>query len=224
MSIERPMRMSSSCAPELQSGRAQERDELSMPEPNATLQSEQAVPPPFQHLLGPVFETLPSAVRRVHGLAKPLTTRGFADVTTAPGFLAWTVCKLAGLPKPGRNVPVSVRFHPDGNGCELWEREFGARRYASQIYVCQLPERPVLVERLGLFELCHRLDPKPGGLGWVLVQWKFLRLALPAWTLPAIRCFESGDQDRFYFDIDVAFPIVGQVIHYRGWLEPVRDE
>lgn len=26
------------------------------------------------------------------------------------------------------------------------------------------------------------------------------------------------DGDRFTFDIDVAFPLIGHVIHYKGWL------
>jgi hypothetical protein len=38
----------------------------------------------------------------------------------------------------------------------------------------------------------------------------------------------SGDQmpgerrERFFFDIDIALPIVGPVIHYRGWLDLAR--
>jgi hypothetical protein len=45
---------------------------------------------------------------------------------------------------------------------------------------------------------------------------------LPAWTTPRIACLESVDGERFLFDIDVAFPLIGHVIHYRGWLEADR--
>ncbi|HLN23957.1 MAG TPA: DUF4166 domain-containing protein [Patescibacteria group bacterium] len=40
----------------------------------------------------------------------------------------------------------------------------------------------------------------------------------PADATPAIECTETGDGERFVFDIDVAFPLVGPVVHYRGWL------
>jgi len=41
---------------------------------------------------------------------------------------------------------------------------------------------------------------------------------LPRALMPPTICFESGDGDRFVFDIDVEFPLIGQLIHYRGWL------
>jgi hypothetical protein len=41
---------------------------------------------------------------------------------------------------------------------------------------------------------------------------------MPGWALPKVACNESGDGNRFVFDIDAAFPIAGHVIHYRGWL------
>ncbi|HEY1795844.1 MAG TPA: DUF4166 domain-containing protein [Stellaceae bacterium] len=56
----------------------------------------------------------------------------------------------------------------------------------------------------------------------VIVASRLLFLPLPRWTMPRAVCFESGDGDRFVFDIDVGFPLVGPVVHYRGWLLP-RD-
>ena len=88
---------------------------------------------------------------------------------------------------------------------------------------CENGAELLLAERLGLFELCHRLTPRTVGLRWSLVRWRLLKIPLPAWTLPTIECMESGEQQRFYFDIDVVFPIVGPVIHYRGFLDPAPD-
>ena len=31
-------------------------------------------------------------------------------------------------------------------------------------------------------------------------------------------CSESSVGGRFVFDIDVKLPLIGQLIHYRGWL------
>jgi hypothetical protein len=64
----------------------------------------------------------------------------------------------------------------------------------------------------------HKLAASPDGLRWDLVRWRLLFLPLPRWLMPPTVCFESGDGVRFVFDIDVRFPILGQLIHYRGWL------
>ena len=88
---------------------------------------------------------------------------------------------------------------------------------------CENGAEALLAERLGLLELHHRLTPTADGLGWLLLKWQLMKIPLPAWTLPTIKCMESGDHERFFFDIDVAFPIVGPVIHYRGWLDPAPE-
>ena len=55
-----------------------------------------------------------------------------------------------------------------------------------------------------------------------LVGWRLLSIPLPRRTLPRVNCLESAEGARFRFDIDVAFPLIGPVIHYRGWLVPVE--
>jgi len=177
-------------------------------------------PSPFQSLLGTAFEQLPAPVRHLHSLSHPVITSGLAEVRTSRGFGPWLICKLAGLPKPGRDVPVTVSFRPDGHGGERWQREFAARRYASTMRVGANTEERLLAEHFGIFDLHFRLTPSDRGLAWRLVGWRLWGLPLPAWSLPRVECFESSEGDRFVFDIDAAFPIVGHVIHYRGWLLP----
>ena len=77
------------------------------------------------------------------------------------------------------------------------------------------------------FERCprrlyFRLTPREDGLAWSLVRWRFLSVPLPGWSAPRIECLESGDGARFVFDIDVGFPVIGHVMHYRGWIERGR--
>src|SRR4051794_38762324 len=116
-------------------------------------------PSPFQRVLGDSFKQLPAAVRRFHGLAEGLSASGLADIATAPGLAAWLICRVAGLPQPGHDVPVTVSFRPDGRGGEHWKRRFGARRYSSTMRAGENGSELLLAERLGLFELCHRLTP-----------------------------------------------------------------
>jgi len=55
-------------------------------------------------------------------------------------------------------------------------------------------------------------------LGWSLVGCRLFGVRLPQRVCPRIECIESADGERFLFDIDVAFPLIGHVIHYSGWL------
>ena len=179
-------------------------------------------PSPFQVLLGGDFARLPAVVRRVHALSHSLKTTGRAKVSVAAGVLPRLVCRIAGLPSPGQDVSVEVEFHPDGPLREYWERRFRGRRYASTMQIGDQRAPGLLVEQFGPFALEFRLDPREEGsvvsLGWSLTGCRLLGVRLPQWVCPQIECIESASGERFLFDIDVAFPLIGRVIHYGGWL------
>ena len=178
---------------------------------------------PFERLLGADLERLPGPVRRVHSLRTPLATAGRAEIKAASGLLAWLTCWFAGLPRPGRNIGVSVIFAPKEDGGEHWDRKFDDRRYASTMELGSGRDQGFLIEHFGLFDLRFQLSPLPEGLAWSLVGWRCLRIPLPRWSVPHIKCVESADGDRYTFDIDVTFPLIGWLMHYRGWLLPQDD-
>ena len=175
---------------------------------------------PFERLLGADFERMPAPVWHLHSLRGALLTAGRADVTAATGILARLLCWNAGLPKPGRDMAVTVLFTPDGQGGEHWDRKFADRRYASSISLGEGRDQGFLIEHFSLFHLQFRLTAQPEGLTWILTGWRLLGIPLPRWSVPAIRCVEGADGERFTFDIDVTFPLIGWLIHYRGWLLP----
>jgi hypothetical protein len=175
-------------------------------------------PSPFEQLLGPDFALLPEPVRRFHSFAADTMSEGRADTTSPRGFLPWLVCKVSGLPAPGRDVPVTVAFdiHPDGS--QFWRRRFASRRYQSGFTPGTGRYAGLLSERFFPYVFFHKLTASADGLRWELVRWKLLFLPLPRWLMPIAVCFESGEGDHFVFDIDAAFRIVGPVVHYHGWL------
>ena len=175
---------------------------------------------PFQVLLGNDFAQLPEAVRRVHGLDRSLHAAGRADVSVAKGLLPGLICWFSGLPRPGQNISVAVAFHPDGHLQEFWERRFGKRRYVSTLRIGDPRAPGLLVEHFGPFAFKYRLKAQAVSLNWSLVDCRLFGLRLPQWACPRIECVERADEQRFLFDIDVAFPLVGHVIHYGGWLSP----
>ena len=43
---------------------------------------------------------------------------------------------------------------------------------------------------------------------------------MPRFLLPGGHAFETVDNDRFNFDVEIAMPLVGSIVAYRGWLQP----
>jgi hypothetical protein len=175
-------------------------------------------PSPFERLLGDAFAILPEPVRRLHSLRTSTPTAGRADIVAARGLLPWLICRLAGLPAAGRDVPVTVVFEIDGKGGEFWRRRFAGRRYQSGFGVGRGRRVGLLLENFFPFVFFHRLTPSAEHLRWDLVAWRLGPLPLPRCLIPPAICFERADGERFIFDIDVKFPLIGQLIHYRGWL------
>lgn len=174
----------------------------------------------FQRLLGPDFERLPGEVQAFHAAAGAHLTTGVAEITTAPGFVPWLLRTVARLPRAGRGVPVSVAVTPTGDGRERWVRDFGGRRYASTLAPGGDQGEALLAEHLGPIALYFKLSPGAEGLRWSLFRWRLCGLALPAFTRPDIVCLESGEDGRYNFAITAAFPLVGEIIQYRGHLSP----
>ena len=173
---------------------------------------------PFQRILGRSFEELAAPVRRLHSLTAPAAVAGLADIQIAPGLVPSLVCWLAGLPKSGTGVPVSVEFTPDGRGSEHWTRRFGERRYASSISAVRRAGEYLLVERFGPFRLEFRLQAVADGVAWLLVGVTCIGIRAPRWAVPKVQCLENGEGDRYQFDIDATMPLVGPLIRYKGWL------
>lgn len=179
--------------------------------------------PLFRRLIGDAFDNLPAAVRQVHSPSRPLHTAGRAEVVGADTLAGRLLCLLAGLPRPGRDVPVEVSFTPLANG-EHWRRRFASRRYASIMAAGDGVDAGTLIEHFTpLFDLVFRLEAQADALHWQVQRWRFLGLPLPGWTTPHIVAVEVDRDGRFCFDIRVAFPLVGPVVEYRGWLVSVGD-
>lgn len=176
----------------------------------------------FQDLLAERFDLLPAPVRRFHTLERELFTGGRAIVSAqGRGFGAAMLAFLAGLPATGENVETHVRFTPLSGKREFWRRDFAGRRYES---VMQAAQDGRLIEHFGPFDLYFALAATSAGLRWSLDEWRLLKIPLPRMTKPQIECFESAESQRFAFDIDVRFPIVGHVVHYDGSLAEAPED
>ena len=172
------------------------------------------VPPPplYARVMGSSFDTLPPPVQAVHRALRDGGASGEAEVTGAAGWAGRIVAAVVGFPKAGRH-PLHVHFHED-DGQETWTRDFGGKRFQSH-----LSQRgPWLVERFGPLRFAFALPATADGLTMVMQRWWLGPLPLPLRLAPKSRAREWAEDDRFHFDVPITLPLLGLLVHYRGWL------
>ena len=168
----------------------------------------------FQRLLGSSFETLPAPIRRLHDTRKHKVFAGNCRIERGSHWLVPLFALAMSLPKAGDDVPVEISIQSAG-GEETW-----ARNFAGQPMRSALSERNgQLEERLG--PMCFRfaLRVENQATVWTLEGVKLLGLLpLPLAWFKGMGARESAQSGRYHFDVSAALPVVGRLIHYRGWL------
>jgi hypothetical protein len=180
---------------------------------------EEADVPLYRRLLGSAFDALPERVRELHGRSGQRCWSGVAEVRRGQGLLARTVARLFGFPNAAAHVPVTVSFSPEGDG-ERWTRDFGGKRFASIQSYGVGKDHYLLVERFGIASVSLALVVEGEKLILVPRRWSLLGIPMPRSLLPRGASFETEQQGRFCFDVEIAAPIVGLIVAYRGTLAP----
>jgi hypothetical protein len=175
--------------------------------------------PIYRQVLGSAFDELPPLIRQLHDSSSPRKWVGKADVTRGKGLLARFIAAIAGFPKSGNDVPVTVAFSPENDG-ELWTRTFGNRRFSSFQTCGKGRSRHLLVERFGLATFALALVFKNDRLTLIPRFWSFLGIPMPSLLLPSGNSFEAERDGQFQFDVTIAVPWVGLIVAYRGALSP----
>lgn len=181
------------------------------------IRTEEPHAPLYRRMLGSTFETLPEPVRALHD--RNGRWRGLAEVSRGTGLLARLVAAIIGFPKPGAAVPVQVVLAAEGDG-ERWTRNFAGRRFSSFQQAGTGRNDRLLVETFGVVSVALALVIEDGRLHLVPRRWSALGLPLPKFLLPKGSSFESEEGGRFRFNVEIAAPLAGPIVAYRGWLEP----
>lgn len=177
-----------------------------------------AYAPLYARVMGESFDALPSAVRAMHMVAGESAAAGEARVERGRNPLARLIGVIARFPRAGERIPLSVWMEEE-EGVETWTRDFAGQRFASEL----TQRGDLLVERFGPFRFGFALRAEPDGLSMRLRRWWCGPLPLPVALAPASEAREREIDGRFHFDVTIALPLIGLLVHYRGWLEPVRD-
>ncbi|MGD9806860.1 MAG: SDR family oxidoreductase [Hyphomicrobiaceae bacterium] len=170
------------------------------------------------------FDTLPSAVKTFHRIDGACIWAGRASVETAANFVARCVAQGMGFPAPGTDVPVTVVVRREasapGNGppIETWTRSFSGHPFASRL---DSPAAGCAWESFGALTFRLRLNVQDGKLFFPVSDWRIGSLRLPVSLAPRSDACEWEDESgRFNFDVRLSYPILGQLVRYKGWLKP----
>ena len=174
----------------------------------------------FQTLLGAAFFRLPDSLRALHGVHGVARYSGQVTITRGTGLLSRICGAVSGLPRPMADEPVTVDFTTGPKG-EIWARAFGAPPKVSKMRSKLWHHEGQLRERLGPMQFRFVLHTWEGTIFWNVVGARLLGiLPLPAALFRDVRCNEREIDGRYVFEVEAAMPVIGKLVHYRGWLLP----
>ncbi|HEX7758693.1 MAG TPA: DUF4166 domain-containing protein [Caulobacteraceae bacterium] len=179
--------------------------------------------PLFQRVLGEAFHRLPAQVQALHAGQGDEVWAGRASVERGQGPLVSLICAVVGLPAATGETPVRVDIQRRA-GREVWRRTFGGQSFSSQLSLGRGRRARLILERFGPLTIAMALVAGENRLDFVIRGWSLLGLPLPAALAPRSTTFEAAPDGRFAFDVEIALPLVGRIVRYRGALtrtEPV---
>ncbi|MBA1142889.1 SDR family oxidoreductase [Mesorhizobium neociceri] len=177
--------------------------------------------PLYPGVVGDAWHDLPEEIRAMH--ERVGTAEGRGSVERGAGILSRLSGWLVGFPPASADVPVHVRFDAGKDG-ETWTRTFGAQAFASDQFTGRGRSQRLLCERFGPLSFAMALVAEDNRLSLVLRRWSFLGVPLPMWLCPRSTSYESVEDGRFRFHVEISHPLTGMIVRYRGWLEPADSQ
>lgn len=168
--------------------------------------------PLYARAMGPAFDRLPASVREMHRVFRDGGASGRATVRRGKGLVARLAAAVMGFPPTGEHA-LQVSFRERG-GTERWTRDFSGHRFSSRLSL----RWGRLEERFGPLRFAFDLPSDAQGLEMRIVGWRFGPVPLPLALAPRSDAREWEEDGCFQFDVPIHLPLVGLVVHYRGWL------
>ena len=152
-------------------------------------------------------------MRSLHEIGGRKSFAGRCAIVRGEGWLAAVLLWIARLPRAGDDLPVTVVIEADAKG-ETWTRDFAGSRMQTRLTA----RDGVLNETLGPVRLRFELSADEEAIRWRAVGASVLGVPVPAAWLAGMSAREGEESGRYTFDVRAEAPLVGLLIHYRGWL------
>jgi saccharopine dehydrogenase-like NADP-dependent oxidoreductase len=188
-----------------------------------TLTQETSAPLPFfRRLLGDAFDALPPAIRQAHEVHGVLVLEGNADAASPDRVLGTLIARLFRLPQSGSNVPVRVEMRSEDDGSETWTRIYPSVTMRSNLRNADSKTHR-LTEVLGPLSIRLHWKPSDRGLQLETLGARLFGCPLPDFLRPRSHASETvGADGQFHFDVPIALPLIGTIVHYKGSLKPIE--
>jgi len=173
--------------------------------------------PLYSRLLGAAWARLPQPVRALHDLRGSMTAVGVADVERGKGLLALLAAQVFRFPPAARQTPLTVYFK-EQDGRETWTRDFGGRRFSSVQSAGAGRLEGLLCERFGPLHVAMALVVDGPRLRLIVRSWRLFGLPMPLALAPSGEAYETAEDGRFSFNVEIRHPWTGLIVQYRGWL------
>ncbi len=177
--------------------------------------------PLYARILGPVWDELPAEIRSMHNVRCIAVAEGRATIDRGRNPLARLAAFVMGFPRANADVPLSVRFEARQEG-ELWTRTFGEKSFSSHQSAGSGGSERLVCERFGPLSFAFALVFAEGRLTLVQRRWSAFGIPLPMWLCPRSNAYETSEDGRFRFHVEIGHPLTGLIVRYRGWLMPPK--
>jgi len=171
----------------------------------------------FATVLGDSFAALPQSLQTFHGNASDAVWEGSAEVLAGRSFVSRLVARVFGFPTKNQRTDVCVTVKRSDSH-EQWQRDFGGTRFRSRLSLGRDREQHLVCETFGWVTVALALVWDGERLLYVPRRWRLGFLPLPKLLLPKGDSFEKDESGQFSFDVELAAPIIGQLVAYKGTL------
>jgi hypothetical protein len=129
---------------------------------------------------------------------------------------------MMSFPEASEDTPVEVRFD-SANGEETWTRTFGDQSFSSRQFAGRGRSERLLCESFGPITFAMALVVEDMKLRLILRRWSVFGIPLPMWLCPRSEAYETNEDGRFNFHVEISHPLTGLIVRYEGWLAPERQ-
>lgn len=170
----------------------------------------------------PTFKQLPASLQKFHSATGQPVWQGKANIENGKSILAKLVLRVMKLPRAGTDIPVTVAIErcisPDGERSENWTRSFDHQTFSS---IMKHNKNDDFTESFGWLSFTIDLHADQKCINLPISHWHIGRLPLPLKLAPKLEAMEFEDtQGRFNYDVKIKLPLIGMLVHYKGWLKP----
>lgn len=173
--------------------------------------------PLYRRILGEAWPRLPEALRRMHSPSGDFTAEGRAAIERGRHPLARAAAAMFRFPRAGNDVPVAVTFRLRDGG-EIWERDFAGRVFTSVQTQGRGRTEHLIVERFGPLRFGLAVVIRDDRLYLVPRRWSLFCIPMPRFLLATGHTYEYEEGGRFHFHVEIALPLIGLIVRYKGWL------